>query len=895
MKRIFTLIALVTLFVSGADAQNLRKTWDFREGFSQKTVNALKGDQQEYGDNKYWRNYESDASQAKEERFWNASGDFKNADGFACTHNGGIESVIPELDGLVLGASAAKKFVICYNAPLADDELGDAPGGKVPYGSSHIWLNGKKETIKFQAEVNQKIRIAVESHAVNKSKLGEARGISLSTSTGTLELKDGNPVPTYYTECEWELTGNDGEIATLTIQSTNGCHIYYIIVGDGDDPDANKKKVAYLLAGSADSDPVYAQLKQKSDIVVTPIDVTTKSQSDYTLDFFRAYDATVIGSSVPTDNDVVAALKQHLAFLPVVNLNPALYAAWGYGEAVPTEDNIIEVKDTKNLLFTGAETIEEEGITGIVLSEEAAFTGVKLGEYFQGDDTPALGMFNKDAVAIHTHNIYHNGYVYLPFTNEMMQAVNPANAVLLDNAVDMITSSKSDITAVGAPHINVEYKDLNTNVSIEALPSSLPKIQIFYTTDGTEPTVESTKYEGTLNFTAPTTLKAVAIAEGYLLSDVATKEIEIKEQPKTPVITFDAQDGQSIVTIDEETPDVEIWYNFTEGNDTTKSMKYTEPFTLRENQTVTAFAVAGGQVFSETTTQRVVIKNAVVRIDPIAHFDANADAWNAKGEEAQTGSTTYYFSWSKSAVTVYDETQDPTIDDEGNITYTELRPYEVQLPINENQAGWQIKSRGQVMIYQVISVGKDPGNENGYNPATAADLSDLITKNDVQFGGKMSGEECTGAIETTVTYQAPFDIVSFIGTASGSEARMAIEVSTDQENWTQVGEEMTVDCPKRLWKKFTRSYEGTDQVYVRLRQAGGGSSVQCYDIYIMTDGEQSAILKQQMDEEYETVMGITNVAADAVKAKGIFNINGQRLAAPVKGINIIDGKKVVVK
>lgn len=894
MKRIFTLIALATLIFSGADAQTLRKTWDFREGFSQKTVNALRGDQQEFGDTKYWRNYESDATQAKDERFWNASGDFKNADGYASTHNGGIESVIPELDGLVLGASAAKKFVISYDAPQSDDEMGDAPGGKVPYGKSYIWLNGKKETIKFQAAVNQKIRIAVESHAVNKSKLGEARGISLSTSTGSLELKSGNPVPTYYTECEWDLTGSDGEIATLTIQSTNGCHIYYIIVGDGDDPDANKKKVLYLNAGNAD-DAVATHLKENTNILVTTDDVTKKSLSDYTLDFFRSFDATVIGSSVPADNDVVTALKENLPFIPVVNLNPTLYAAWGYGEAAPTSDNLIEVKEAKNPVFAGVETIEEEGITGVVISEAATLTGVKPGDFFQGDDTLAVAMFDKDAVAIHTHNIFHNGYIYLPFTDEVMGAAYPANALLLDNAIDLITSSKSDITAVGAPRINVEYKNLNTNVSIEALPSSLPKVQIFYTTDGTEPTEKSAKYEGTLNFTAPTTLKAVAIAEGYLLSEVATKEIEIKEQPKTPVIAFDPQDGQSIVTITEETADAEVWYNFTESNDTTKSMKYTEPITLKENQTVTAFAVAGGQVFSELATQRVVIKNAVVRIDPIAHFDANADAWNAKGEEAQSGSTTYYFSWGKSAVTMYDETQDPEIDEEGNIHYTQLRPYEVQLPINENQAGWQIKSRGQVMIYQVISVGKDPGNDGGYNPATAADLSDLITKNDVQFGGKMSGEECTGSIETTQTFQAPFDLVGFIGTASGNEATMAFEVSTDQENWTAVGEPMVVDCKKRLWKKFTRSYEGTDQVYVRLRQVGGGSSVQCYDIYVMTSGEKSAELKQQMDEEYDAVMGITNIKADKAAVKGIFNISGQRLAAPVKGINIIDGKKVVIK
>ena len=154
----------------------------------------------------------------------------------------------------------------------------------------------------------------------------------------------------------------------------------------------------------------------------------------------------------------------------------------------------------------------------------------------------------------------------------------------------------------------------NTNVTIEALPSSLPDAQIFYTIDGTDPTLESTKYEGVLNFTEPVTVKAVAIAEGYTLSEVATKEVEIKEQPKTPAISFEAQEGMSVVTITGETEGADLWYNFSEVVDTTKSMKYTEPFILKENKTVTAFAVAGGAVFSEPVSQRVVIKNAVVRL-----------------------------------------------------------------------------------------------------------------------------------------------------------------------------------------------------------------------------------------------------------------------------------------
>ena len=63
----------------------------------------------------------------------------------------------------------------------------------------------------------------------------------------------------------------------------------------------------------------------------------------------------------------------------------------------------------------------------------------------------------------------------------------------------------------------------------------------------------------------------------------------------------------------------------------------------------------------------------------------------------------------------------------------------------------------------------------------------------------------------------------------------------------------------------------------------------------MTAGEKSAELKKQMDEEFESVMGIENVVVREVKKTGIYNLNGQRLSAPVKGVNIIDGRKVIIR
>lgn len=913
MKKFYSPLVLIALFaiIGSANAQ-LRKTWDFRNGFSQKTINALKADQEEFGTDKYWRNFESDASKADEQHFWNASKEAKNADGYAATHGGGNEKVVEELEGLQLGFSAAKKFVITYNGATSPNEFesegGPALGEPIPHGPSYIWLNGKNETIKFQAEVNQTIKIAVESHAVNRSKLGEARGISLSADAGTLTPKfSGNPVPTYYTEYEWDLTGDAGTVANLTIKSTSGCHIYYIIVGEGDDPNANKSKVAYLTAGDATAEEAWQALAGNDNMALTAIDLSTTTLTN---DMLAQYDASVISPELPADNASVSTLKQAIAFYPILNLNPNLYAAWNYGEAIENEMSIGLIKNLKNDLLIGFlpgedyEATDEGNI--IELTQNNTYTGVKLGEYFADDDVVIdNGMEGDDKLAaVHTHNLFHNGYAYLPF-----KAASASAMKLLDNAISSLKSSKAEITKAPAPKITFDYKNMNTRVSMALASSSYKMVKIFYTTDGSLPTEASAAYTDTLIVTEPTTFKAIAIADGYLLSDVAEATAQIYTQPATPSLNIAYEEGQTKVDLNCATDSVVLWYNFSETNDTTKSMKYTEPIIVTAPTTLTAFAVAGGMVFSEPATKRITVKNPKVRIDQIALFDANATDWQMGG----SGSTVYYFTWGKSSASIYDTTAEPIETKEDPVTGDQItvypeKDYEYYMPTTTDgsEPTWEVKSKGQVMIWQSLTAGNDPGNDQGYNPETAGDILEhaKIINNDIQFGGKNSGERCTGAIQSRTTFAGPFDVITHIGTAAGGDnvGKMLIEVSTDSLNWTALGDTMKTSTVKRLWKSYTRSYEGTDNVYVRIVQAGGGSSVQIYDMYVMNEGEKSTAKKAEYMAEYdEQASGISEALQTRRPAiVGIYNLNGIRRNQLQRGLNIVvsaDGKykKVIIK
>ena len=919
MKKFFTLAVLALLTTVSVNAQStLRKTWDFRQGFSSKTINALKGDQEEFGADKYWRNYEGDATKADDQHFWNASKSAKNADGYACTHNGGQEKVISELDGLKLGMSNAKKFVITYNGAQAPNEFesegGPAIGEMIPHGKSYVWLNGKNETIAFSAEVGQTIKIGVESHAVNKTKLGEARGISLSTSTGTLTPKfEGNSVPTYYTEYEWELTGDAGTVAELTIKSTNGCHIYYIIVGEGDDPNANKTQVGYISAGDAASEAAYQTLAADETLNVTAI-----SAESLTEEQLGSYAVSVISPSLPADHAAVSVLKSALPFYPILNLNPQLYNVWGYGQAEKSESEGAFISDLKHDLFVGFDEndyVEDEGRLAVFFAE-GNYTGVKLGDYFAGDSVLVVDAFNPELVAVHIHNPYHNGYLYMPF------GTTSGAIKMLSNAIAILASSKSEITQVSAPKITLEYKDMKTNISMSMASSNMPKPHIYYTLDGTDPTTESAEYTEPFAVTSETVVKAVAIAEGYKLSEIATATAEIFAQPAAPTIAKTFNEGETIVNITCSSEGVDIWYNYSETNDTTKSMKYAEPLSIKAPVTLTAFAVVNGQVFSELTTERIVVKNAIVRIDQIGAFDANAADWQNGG-----GSTVYYFSWGKSARSIYNTTVepigtevDPETGDEISV-YPEL-DYEYYVPTTTDGEGqivvkgdWEVKSKGQVMIWQSLTAGKDAGNWQGYNPATSADIISYapITNNCVQFGGKTSGEPYTGAIQTRSKYQGPFDVVSIVGNCSGDKntgianasGRMMIQVSTDSLTWINIGDEIVTPTGNgafRLWVTRTSSYNESDEVYVRMIQVGGSSSQQVWNMYILNAGEQSQTVKTQYDAEYaDYLTGISTISNKGTNvAKAVYDLNGVRQNGLRRGLNIVvtaDGKakKVMVK
>ena len=853
MKKIFTLTMLALLAVGSANAQ--RKTWDFTKGFKQTTVDNLKA--------AGW----TDQTEGK------IIQSVKRSAAGPLTYTiSGSEWTCPETEGLTFGAVSANHLNVAYGVD----------------GDKFIWLNGKKAedyVIIPSIPAGEKVTIVYTTH-----KSGEARGFKCSTSG--FSDAEGNTTFTTTEPATVVLTNNNSDESDLKISATNGFRIFSIVIGEGDP--AVTTNIAYLYTGTQDA--LVAQLQARENTTVTPIDVTTTT---LTAEQLQAYTLVVISASVPADNANVAIVKKALPFTPTLNFNANLYPAWGYGEAIALEAAVGLVKNSTHALLKNVEATTEgegeEAISFIELGEGAK--AVNLGEYFENDEAPLMDFSDQYAVT-HLHNIYHNGYIYFPY------GTSTASQQVITNAVDMLIESKTEVTKAPAPGIVLEYKNLNTNVTITAA-NTLVKPHIYYTIDGTEPTEESTEYTGVFNTTKPITVKAVVIAEGYLLSTVASLDVDIREQPKSPVISTSFEDGKTTITLDKgsEAEGLVLYFNMTGSKKIKESDVYQKPFTVTKPTDIYAFCVADGAVWSEVEHKRVVVKNAQVAVDILSHF-TTPGSWikqtdgvtvlSNNGNIFAAGTNDSFSMWKEGTgrtetdpdtgdeVTVYDEIDWVTSDEPG-----------------ENPQ-WMVMTKGQGVLWQNNAPQTDIiGDNEGIYPVSSLDIDDNFpaTKNNICFYKFQAGEKPTGVIQSKNKFAGPFDIVMIDNMGSGN---LMVEVSTDGNNWTQVGNTVEKSGYSRMWQKDTFHYTGSDEVYVRVSQPSENAGTpKIYDIYVANAGEKSATLKAQYDEEWTT--GIETVVDKKVKAAtGIYNINGIRQQSLRRGLNIVvmsDGsvRKVMVK
>ena len=197
-----------------------------------------------------------------------------------------------------------------------------------------------------------------------------------------------------------------------------------------------------------------------------------------------------------------------------------------------------------------------------------------------------------------------------PLTISATTTVN-AIATVTGNSNSAVASSVYTINLPAAPAPAFSLAaGTYTSIQTVSLSDSIAGAAIFYTVDGSAPTVNSARYTAPLTVSTTTTVNAIAIAAGYNSSPVASGTFTIN-LPAAAMPTFSPVAGTytsvQTVSIADATAGAVIYYTVDGSTPTTASAKFVAPLTVSTTTTIRALATANGYNSSAVATGAFVI------------------------------------------------------------------------------------------------------------------------------------------------------------------------------------------------------------------------------------------------------------------------------------------------
>ncbi len=868
-KRLSLVLAVLGFCVAlGATAQD-RKSWDFTKGLSAETTANLKADSS-------WKDSgETDTEADGTPRSWTNANKITETISFVAN---GVE--IEELAGLKLttsGVSSNSDFRIGVQTETLRPIMG-LPDG---YGRFRL-CRANMELVLPALKAGQKVQVDFMSAA--PSDKGGGRYLKSDQMT----VIDGAPAGDAYVDLTryvvtFQVNDDIVEPTEIILKSTNGVDIFSINIDGGGGVVEEAKKVAFV-SDDADNDVALMLLQGDSRLDVTPLNA---NDAAVTLADLQGYEAVIVSNVVAADSKIVPVLKSAIAYEPMVNLNAALYEAWGLGKAVTSDAQSVTMTDA----FAADETFASIA-NGDALLSAGTLSTIELGDYF-ADDAVVATIDGK--VAIHRHNAGRNAYINIPLSADYVPTFSGSEMIISDLAV-YAASTKREVVGATAPKIEQKNGDMETTVTITAAAGSV----IHYTLDGAEPTVESPVYTEPLVLTEAKTVKAMAELDGYLPSAVASAEVVIMSKVATPTFDMIKDETSTTVTIECATPGAAIYYSYREFTDTLYAQKYVEPITLSQEPTpIYAMAAAENCVLSDLAEDYVVIKSLnknTIRMDTVSHFSASEAAWMpATPAEGSSGAAKAHYYWGKNAWAHYTDEIDhyeDGVDADNNPTQVPVyKPDPAARKVMQANEGtendWMLVSEGQVLVGELTSTAGDGVGEPtgavlaGRYADTAEDLiGGLSTKGMMSFKGSKSGDPLSASIESTKAFKAPFDVVVYIGNGNkDNKVRNGeLQISKDGTTWEKASD-LAASPTVRYIKRHRVSINDEGDYYVRVAKVPSGLNIG--DIYILNNGEVS--------QKYDPESGIEDVEVAEVEVvrTEIYNISGMLMPEMIQGINIV--------
>ncbi len=182
------------------------------------------------------------------------------------------------------------------------------------------------------------------------------------------------------------------------------------------------------------------------------------------------------------------------------------------------------------------------------------------------------------------------------------------NYLLLNSSIS--TFEYTIMEKVAAPTASKPEGAIPTG-TILGLSTATPGAAIYYTTDGTSPSTQSTKYQAPFMVDRNnSTIKAIAVKSGMEDSSISTFAYTVMPQVAAPVTnrTPGAIIKDTKVTLSTSTADAKIYYTTNEDTPTTESTEFTAGIVISDSVTIKAIAVKAGMLNSEVSTFAYTVK-----------------------------------------------------------------------------------------------------------------------------------------------------------------------------------------------------------------------------------------------------------------------------------------------
>lgn len=358
------------------------------------------------------------------------------------------------------------------------------------------------------------------------------------------------------------------------------------------------------------------------------------------------------------------------------------------------------------------------------------------------------------------------------------------------------------------------------SVVVEFRVPNTDQVEIYYTTDGSDPTVsEKNHYTQPIQVTKNTTFKVAATFKNdSSLGEVATHEFVINPITKVvaPVITpCSGTYGQKqLVSMSTDTVDGQIYYT-TDGTQPTKDSKeFTEDFYVKENTTIKAVTIKGNQI-SDVTENKIIIT------DKKSHFlktDGDVIRNNYGAGKVVQLKGTNIGGW-----LVMENWQCPTNSPDQKTTlavlterFGEDKAWEL---INAYQDNWFTEDDFDTLKAEGVNVLRLPvtyfemANEDGSLKETAFERLDWFIEKASEKG-----------IYTLIDMHGAF------GSQNGKDHSGDIS-NADIGNF--FGNEENIQKTIKLWEAIARRYNGNEWVagYDLLNEPGGALGTEQFEVY----------------------------------------------------------------